>query len=285
VCGNIGCQEHAQQHYEEHQHTYALDMITQTVWDFAGDGYVHRLLMNLDDGKVVEHSLPPLSTSQADGAMGSADVPGNASGSDSFTAPDLYDFAREHSLLAGKGFKKSESAVHEFNVLLASQMTAQRAYFEEEARNLEESHKRELEELETKRAEATEATDGAKLQLSNLIDEIATLENERREMIAGEVVVRRQIQSLEALNKRFSDEQRKVEDRVADREEQRKAARQQRDREVEDLQQQIRDLELYVQMRKKCEGSVDSADIQGSHLLITESSSRGRGRGGRRPKR
>ncbi len=46
------------QHYEETLHAYALDTETQHVFDFAGGGYVHRLLQNMEDGKIVEGTDP-----------------------------------------------------------------------------------------------------------------------------------------------------------------------------------------------------------------------------------
>lgn len=63
VCGSIGCMStdgstHATQHYEATGHTYALEVMTQRVWDYAGNGYVYRLLCNSEDGKMVEHSMP-----------------------------------------------------------------------------------------------------------------------------------------------------------------------------------------------------------------------------------
>ena len=33
---------------------YALDLESKRVWDYVGDGYVHRLLQNAIDGKVRE---------------------------------------------------------------------------------------------------------------------------------------------------------------------------------------------------------------------------------------
>ena len=38
-------------------------MTTQHVWDYAGNGYVHRLLFNDQDGKMVEHTVPTESAS------------------------------------------------------------------------------------------------------------------------------------------------------------------------------------------------------------------------------
>ena len=64
------------------------------------------------------------------------------------------------------------------------------------------------------------------------------LQAELAQITADDEIMRRQIHSLEVLNKRFSSAQRKVEDEAANKEEQRKAARLQRDRTVEDLQQQ-----------------------------------------------
>lgn len=58
ICGNIGCgrqgRAHAKSHYELTTHLYAMDLETQRVWDYAGDNYVHRLIQNKADGKLVE---------------------------------------------------------------------------------------------------------------------------------------------------------------------------------------------------------------------------------------
>nr|XP_002130211.1 BRCA1-associated protein [Ciona intestinalis] len=58
VCGNVGCgrytSEHAQQHYIETQHNYAMALSDNRVWDYAGDYFVHRLFQNKEDGKLVE---------------------------------------------------------------------------------------------------------------------------------------------------------------------------------------------------------------------------------------
>lgn len=60
ICGEIGCGRytsgHSIRHYEESGHCYALDMRTQRVWDYAGDGFVHRIVLNQPDGKLVEVS-------------------------------------------------------------------------------------------------------------------------------------------------------------------------------------------------------------------------------------
>lgn len=58
ICGNVGCGRythgHAKQHFEQTQHHLALEIATQRVWDYVADNYVHRVITNKTDGKLVE---------------------------------------------------------------------------------------------------------------------------------------------------------------------------------------------------------------------------------------
>jgi len=53
VCGFIGCgsshEYHIRAHYETCLHAYAMNTESRRVWDFAGDGYVHRLILLKSD--------------------------------------------------------------------------------------------------------------------------------------------------------------------------------------------------------------------------------------------
>ncbi|TNN28057.1 BRCA1-associated protein [Liparis tanakae] len=59
ICGHIGCgryvSRHAHKHFEETQHTYAMQLTNHRVWDYAGDNYVHRLVASKTDGKMVQY--------------------------------------------------------------------------------------------------------------------------------------------------------------------------------------------------------------------------------------
>lgn len=61
ICGHVGCgrydQQHAIRHWENTGHCFAMEANTQRVWDYAADGYVHRLVQNEADGKIVELPL------------------------------------------------------------------------------------------------------------------------------------------------------------------------------------------------------------------------------------
>jgi BRCA1-associated protein len=62
ICGHVGCGRykggHANSHYRSTNHTYALQIGTNRVWDYAGDNFVHRLLQNKTDGKLVATNSP-----------------------------------------------------------------------------------------------------------------------------------------------------------------------------------------------------------------------------------
>jgi BRCA1-associated protein len=56
ICGNLGCgryqEAHAYDHYRETNHIFALEIETQHIWDYVTDGYVHRLIQQVDGGFV-----------------------------------------------------------------------------------------------------------------------------------------------------------------------------------------------------------------------------------------
>lgn len=58
ICGYIGCgryvRGHAYNHFQHTQHTYSMELGTNRVWDYASDNYVHRLIQNKTDGKLVQ---------------------------------------------------------------------------------------------------------------------------------------------------------------------------------------------------------------------------------------
>jgi BRCA1-associated protein len=107
ICGNVGCGRykggHAKEHWKDSAHNFALEIETQHVWDYAGDMWVHRLIRDKGDSKVIE--LP----------SSSRGAPGSGMGRDDDMVP------RE----------KLERIGIEYTHLLTSQLESQRVYFEE----------------------------------------------------------------------------------------------------------------------------------------------------------
>lgn len=120
ICGNVGCgrygRAHAHAHYQLTTHLYALELETQRVWDYAGDAYVHRLIQNRTDGKLVE--LPSASITAGSGTDSPRGLgPGPA---DNMAA------------------EKVEAIGIEYSYLLTSQLDSQRAYYEEQLEAMKE---------------------------------------------------------------------------------------------------------------------------------------------------
>ena len=120
ICGNIGCgrydSAHAYAHYEATSHCYAMDINTQHVWDYAGDGYVHRIIQ----------SKPDFSSQQKrPGSSGSID---DGSG----TGPRHENEAYRTEGIDMVPREKMESMANEYTYLLTSQLEGQRRYFEEQ---------------------------------------------------------------------------------------------------------------------------------------------------------
>ena len=131
-----------------------MDLTTQRVWDYASDGYVHRIVQSKTDGKLVE--LP----------------------SSNQTALPLDDIAEDYLPR-----EKLESIGLEYTHLLTSQLDSQRLYFEEKVERAADK----ASEAATVAASATDAASKALSQLAelqcaynNLVkDTIPTLERDR----------------------------------------------------------------------------------------------------------
>jgi hypothetical protein len=63
---------HCTQHHNETGHNYAIELATQRVWDYTGDCYVHRLIQNRVDGKMVEFGDPNDYGDEQSGKVGEA---------------------------------------------------------------------------------------------------------------------------------------------------------------------------------------------------------------------
>lgn len=107
ICGHVGCGRydaaHAFAHYEQSSHCFAMDLNTQRVWDYASDGYVHRIMQSKSDGKLVELPSTPTRTIN-------------------HGADDFDDYVPREKL---------DNIGLEYTHLLTSQLDNQRMYFEE----------------------------------------------------------------------------------------------------------------------------------------------------------
>lgn len=147
ICGNVGCGRykggHAKEHWKDTAHTFSLELETQHIWDYAGDMWVHRLIRDKGDGKVVE-------------------LPGRQGGP---TRPD------EHEDQDVVPRAKLESIGMEYTHLLSSQLESQRVYFEEM-----------LSKAADKAAQASAAAEKAAAQASQALKELKELKSEQHQL-------------------------------------------------------------------------------------------------------
>ncbi|KAF2020537.1 RING-10 protein [Aaosphaeria arxii CBS 175.79] len=246
ICGNIGCgrydSAHAFAHYEATSHTYAMDVVSQHVWDYAGDGYVHRLIQNKSDGKLVDLPASHTSTTYA---------PSSMTGYSNDTVP------RE----------KLDNMGMEYAYLLTSQLESQRAYFEEQ-----------VERAADKAAKAASSADDANRAAASLSASLARLESRHADAQASIAALERDntrnaaraasAQDLaRSLTKQFKEEQTInealmtriafLEGKVKDADDRAKAAEEQK----RDLEEQNRDLSFFISGQEKLK------EMQGNEVL------------------
>jgi len=260
ICGNIGCgrygHAHAHAHYERTTHLYALELETQRVWDYAGDGYVHRLIQNKADGKLVELPSASMGVRENDGGGGLG--PGPA---DTLSA------------------EKIEAIGIEYSYLLTSQLDSQREYYEEQGVEL----KRQVEELrvmvqrlgkeiERERVDAAEEKERKRKEEEAKIDEMFK-DKVKAEKKAEKVVdlakklekeLREERAVSEGLMKNLGKMKEKVEE--ADKEKVEFRAK------ITDLEDQLRDVMFYLEARSKIEqGNGAEAEAAGGSIEMPAS--------------
>ena len=169
ICGNVGCGRydaaHAFQHYEASGHCFSMDMGSQRVWDYGSDGYVHRIVQNKADGKVVQ--LDPASIvyePDDDDDYRSRDGEKKASGR---SVP--HDYGEDYEEYVSRG--KLTNLGLEYTHLLTSQLDSQRAYFEQ----LLDSAADKASLAATSAAKASDLTTSTQKELESLRLEYKTL--------------------------------------------------------------------------------------------------------------
>lgn len=143
ICGNTGCgrydSAHAYAHWEATSHCYAMDINSQHVWDYAGDGYVHRLIQNKPDSKLI-------------------DLPARCHPNDAFRTEAEDNVPRE----------KMENMANEYTYLLTSQLDSQRRYYEDQLeRAVDKAGMASAKAEEAARSAAAFAEEMAALRVSN----------------------------------------------------------------------------------------------------------------------
>ncbi|KAL9566467.1 hypothetical protein ACKAV7_009382 [Fusarium commune] len=263
ICGYVGCGRykggHAKDHWKETAHCFALELETQHVWDYAGDMWVHRLIRDKGDGKVVE--LP--SRNRSVGHLEEEDVVPRA---------------------------KLDSIGLEYTHLVTSQLESQRAYYEELISKTVDKASKASAAAEEAAAQASKAME----KLTVLDEKYTTLSQEtipelekqlareRNKASKSETLARNLGKSLQEEKRLNEGLMKRIEHLNSDHEAIVKELEKLRG-ENADLQEMNRDLSMFISGQEKLkelenEGKIEEGELEGGSASVPEKKSRRRGK-------
>ncbi|KAL2016855.1 hypothetical protein VTK56DRAFT_2930 [Thermocarpiscus australiensis] len=273
ICGNVGCGRynggHAKQHWKETAHSFSLELETQHVWDYAGDMWVHRLIRDKGDGKIVE-------------------LPRNTNNDRRTTGPGAPGAGDDEDVVPRA---KLDRIGMEYTHLLTSQLESQRVYFEEMVNKAAD-----------KAAKATAAAEAASAQAGEALRQLAALREEHRvlkeetvpslerELAREKGRAARSAELARSLGKALQEERevgaglmKRIEHLNGEAEGVRKTVEQLR-AENEELKEMNRDLTMFISGQEKLremekEGVVEQGELQEGLVGVAEGSSKRKGKG------
>ena len=237
VCGHIGCgryeAKHAHAHFEQSGHSFAMDMDSKRVWDYSGDGYVHRIIQSSPNdygGKVAQSDNTTAMTTDAALTL----------------AGDLGEGADDEIERA-----KMEGLSLEYTHLLTSQLESQRVYFEEQ-----------VERAVDKAATATAKANSATLAAQNAGEALRLVQEKHESLVTNTIPsLQQDKERLERRSGRLEETARKLQHEYADERAMNARLMERIDflgKEVEtlkatraDLEEQNRDLSFFISGQEK----------------------------------
>ncbi|KAL4855291.1 BRCA1-associated protein [Chlorella vulgaris] len=284
ICGHVGCGRyrgsHAAEHWQSSGHGYALELETQRVWDYVNDSYVHRLIQSKTDGKIVE--VPSPAQHSRPGCSARPMSAGLAGTSDCGSEHCYGDPEMEEAMV----LSKLDAMATEYNHLLVTQLESQRQYFE----GLLVRQRAEAEaEAEAAGSEAAAAAVDAAAARA------AAAESERRRRQAdsklADVTGRLQRAEeerlfLKQLNDTLLANQKEYQVRLKAAEEQLGQTTAAKDAAIRDLEEQVRDLMVFLEARHTIEAAGGAgSELDGGTLLPMPEAQQQRGAGARRARK
>ncbi|XP_078523568.1 BRCA1-associated protein [Lissotriton helveticus] len=215
ICGHIGCgryvSRHAYKHFEETQHTYAMQLTNHRVWDYAGDNYVHRLVASKTDGKIVQYECEGETCQE----------------------------------------EKIDSLQLEYSYLLTSQLESQRIYWENKIVRIEKDTAEEINNMKTKFKETIEKCDSMEQKLNNLVKEKQAVERKCTQLNSKISKLSTELKEEQEMNKCLRANQTVLQNKLKEEESERKEMSEQKDMQITEMQEQLRDVMFYLETQQK----------------------------------
>ncbi|GAB4849703.1 hypothetical protein Ancab_004497 [Ancistrocladus abbreviatus] len=234
LCGFVGCGrykgKHTIQHWKDTQHCYSLELETQRVWDYVGDSYVHRLNHSKAEGKSATTNSHCM---LLDGDCGTCD-------------------GSEDSEISGALFNsKVEAIVDEYNRLLATQLENQRQHYESL--------------LVEAKAKRDSVISGGASAISEAVEKALPLRMQELQSKIGKCLEEQK--AVADMNQGLIKSQEEYKMKIKEIEERESVDLKSRDEKILDLEEQIRDLKIYIEAQRTLNNMTGSAEIKGGTLL------------------
>ncbi|XP_072514314.1 BRCA1-associated protein [Salminus brasiliensis] len=215
ICGHIGCgryvSRHAYKHFEETQHTYAMQLTNHRVWDYAGDNYVHRLVASKTDGKMVQYEC------------------------EGDTCQD----------------EKIDALQLEYSYLLTSQLDSQRIYWENKIVHLEKETAEEINNMKAKFKETIEKCDNLEQRLNELTKEKQSMEKKCTQLNGKVTKLGQELREEQEMNRCLRANQVQLQMQLHDEEKRGQEAAARKDVQIAELQEQLRDIMFYLETQQQ----------------------------------
>ncbi|KAK0708243.1 hypothetical protein B0H67DRAFT_589714 [Lasiosphaeris hirsuta] len=278
ICGKVGCGRyrggHAKDHWKETAHSFSLELETQHVWDYAGDMWVHRLIRDKGDGKVVELSSNNNTSRRGTGGQ----------------QHEGEEREEEEQDVVPRA--KLENIGLEYTHLLTSQLESQRIYFEEMVNKAADKATKAAASAES----ASVSADKALRELATLRENYRVLKEEtvpslERELTRESNRANKSTELARSLGKSLQEEKKvgeglmvRIEHMIKEAEGVAKSIADLK-AENEDLKEMNRDLSMFISGQEKLkelenEGKVEQGELEeGTASVPEEKKGRGKGKG------
>ncbi|KAA8584271.1 hypothetical protein FQN60_008056 [Etheostoma spectabile] len=245
ICGHIGCgryvSRHAYKHFEETQHTYAMQLTNHRVWDYAGDNYVHRLVASKTDGKMVQY--------ECEGDICHAE--------------------------------KIDGLQLEYSYLLTSQLESQRIFWENKIVHLEKETAEEINNMKAKFKETLERCDNLERRFGEISKDKQVIEKKCTQLNSRVLKLTQELKEEQEMNRCLRANQVQLQAKLAEEERKAKETGECKDEAIAELKEQLRDVMFYLETQQQIEHLPPEArsEIQEGQINIGASPSDDAGAG------
>lgn len=232
ICGHVGCgryvEGHAYQHFLDTAHCYAMQLGNNRVWDYVGDNFVHRLLQNKGDGKLVEGT------------------------------PTKQDDLGE----------KMDAVQLEFTYLLTSQLDSQRLFYEDRMSQVEASAQKSATGLKEKARRLQEENQALTGRVKELTKEKTALEKKVQSMSHKLTQVQAELSEERQMSEALRQNQKDWQVKVSQLETQMLTLKEEKQKESAELKDQLRDIMFYLEAQNTVARSDNPGEIQEGHVIV-----------------